>query len=275
MISVDQFGWCQLGNQLFQWAMLRAMSARRGYEFRLPVNLELPKTKGRTELGCFRLQYAALRPEDSVRLRHKYSETTKGFDPNVFDQPDETLFTGFFQTEKYFADIAPQIRAEARFLPKIEATAERYIGFLRGQYPGRSIVAMHVRRGDYLKRWARKKLRVMRAKYFFAATEMLPPGDNLFLVFSDDMRWCRRKIRHRRWAIEYCQTDSHVLDLAIMSRCDHFIISPSSFSWWGAWLAANPRKVVVAPKPWFGPKMEPDFADSPDIAPPSWLRLAA
>jgi hypothetical protein len=38
MISVDRFGWSQLGNQLFQWAMLRAVSARHGFEMRLPIN---------------------------------------------------------------------------------------------------------------------------------------------------------------------------------------------------------------------------------------------
>jgi hypothetical protein len=55
-----------------------------------------------------------------------------------------------------------------------------------------------------------------------------------------------------------------------MSRCEHNIISNSSFSWWGAWLNRNPKKIVVAPAQWFGPGNA--HLPEHDIIPKDWKK---
>jgi hypothetical protein len=111
--------------------------------------------------------------------------------------------------------------------------------------PG-SCSAVHIRRGDYAEEWR--------------GHGMLPPAwymnnwpHGRVLVFSDEPKWCEQNlpgvvVHNEDW-----------VDLMLMSLCQQFTISNSSFAWWAAWISGKP---VVAPAPWF-PGQEfniyPDF----------------
>jgi Glycosyl transferase family 11. len=42
--------------------------------------------------------------------------------------------------------------------------------------------------------------------------------------------------------------NSVINDFNLFSYCKHFIVGPSSFHWWGAWLNQNPNKICIRPK---------------------------
>ena len=51
-------------------------------------------------------------------------------------------------------------------------------------------------------------------------------------------------------AVESGREENGYLDMYLMSRCRHYIIANSSFSWWGAWLGASRDKRIIAPSKW-------------------------
>ena len=89
------------------------------------------------------------------------------------------------------------------------------------------------------------------------------------LVFSDDSVWARSNL-NLEGDVEYIESTDSVsswIDMARMSRCQHFIISNSSYSWWGAWLSDHPSKIVIAPNFWLQGRPTIDLG----LCPEAWI----
>lgn len=55
-------------------------------------------------------------------------------------------------------------------------------------------------------------------------------------------------------------------DMYLMSKCKHHIIANSTFSWWGAYLNQDKRKIVICP-----PKLTNVEKDSSNLFPEEWI----
>jgi hypothetical protein len=106
-----------------------------------------------------------------------------------------------------------------------------------------SKTAVHVRRGDYL---SDRSHRPCPLGYYEQAIELIQAQapSTQFVVFSDDIAWCRQHLTLP--GAYYVTGNPDWLDLALMSHCEHHICANSTFSWWGAFLSADPSPIV----PW-------------------------
>jgi hypothetical protein len=71
------------------------------------------------------------------------------------------------------------------------------------------------------------------------------------LVFSDDIKWCQAELDLRG---DVGFVDPAIPDLdqfVLLSRCRHFLISNSTFSWWAAYLNQGDDTITIAPRYWF------------------------
>ena len=105
-------------------------------------------------------------------------------------------------------------------------------------------VSIHVRRTDYLD--ANRVQYTLPMNYYEKAMAYFP--NDRFLVFSDDMEWCKQNFTGDRF--DFSEGNNEVDDMNLMACCKHNIISNSTFSTWAALLNPNPDKIVIAPLKW-------------------------
>jgi hypothetical protein len=130
-------------------------------------------------------------------------------------------------------------------------------------------VAIHVRLGDYLDI---DELNVVDKDYFLRAIEMVEGKnpDSNYWIFTNDESLSRSYLPGG--IIERCRFIPQSLNSAqtieVMWLCDSYIISNSTFSWWGAFLSICETPFVIAPKKWFKNLEEPV-----NVCPPEWIKL--
>ena len=230
MISFNNLGNLgRLANQMFQYASLKGIARNRGYDFSIPpVNVfgKRDPVVATAELNIY----------DVFGLDKK---NTVGLFPNC---PDNIDIFGYYQTHKYFEHIEDELREDFTFDADLVKSCKE---FLEYTYVYRDVIALHIRRGDYV---SNPNLPSQPMEYYQRGLEMLPDLD--VIVFSDDAEWCKQQEIFSSDRFSISEGNTTDADLCLMSMCQYHIIANSSFSWWGAWLARS--KKVIAPKNWFG-----------------------
>lgn len=180
-------------------------------------------------------------------------------------------FKGFYQNERYFADIADEVRSTFRF--DLSAASPHTLTLRDTILANPHSVSIHVRRGDYLHpQFYEAYGKSCPLDYYCQAIAEALQHDVQahFYLFSDDVPWCLAHLPLRPDQLTAVQhntgTDSWQ-DMMLMSLCQHNIIANSTFSWWAAWLNAHPHKRVYCPQQWTHSN------DSNVICPPQWLRI--
>ena len=171
---------------------------------------------------------------------------TDGYTPARRGPSRDFLAWGYFQSERYFADAAGTIRRELR--AKTPPTGPFAAAIAAARWP----VAVHLRRGDYLKP-ENEILQVCTPEYYAAAVAAVAaakPEAELF-VFTDDEPWAREHLPTAGLPATILPQGAAANDLALMQRCRGFVLSNSTYSWWAQYLADAPDKIVWAPDRWY------------------------
>ena len=112
----------RLGNQMFQYASLRGIAARRGYDFGIPPSSFRNEWTDHQLFQVFDLPN--LLRQNIKYLDNGYApeagESFFHFDELLFNQcPNDVSLIGYFQSEKYFVNIKDSIKEDFTFKEEI------------------------------------------------------------------------------------------------------------------------------------------------------------
>lgn len=255
-----------LGNQMFMYAAGRALAARIGARLVLDVSRFPRDTVYRRTYGLDRFPIHAAVDQGSsllgllpLRLTNKAERVIRGSPalrrlcgvidetqpagPTIFAPPaNRTLYLdGYWQSERYFADHADLIAREVMPPRPDDDTSQAELERIAA---AALPVAVCVRFYSDVPGVEIDRPGILEAYRSALVEHRRRHGDATYFVFSDEPQ---------SFADAGCLgVPFHVVGhgrrnedkLYTLSRCAHFILSFSSYHWWGAWLSGDPRKQV-------------------------------
>ena len=293
MVTIELMG--GLGNQMFQFALaLKIKSLGRNVCIR---PLFANGSSRKYELDCFEgvrkcdipISYDDVEDDNGDLIRRIkrlfvkrkpdiYSDRIIEYQPEVLEY-DNVILSGYWQNEKYFADIREKILNTYSFQKELsEKWKKMFYETCHVPFDAEceNSVSIHVRRTDYvLPQYEVLYGGICTIEYYKKAmTYCIEKLNNpIFYFFSDDMKWVKDELVPRLvrcglsdYRLIDAECDDVAKDMWMMSRCRHHIIANSTYSWWGAWLGDNKDKIVVAPSKWMN-----KYSD--DVICKDWYRI--
>jgi|LakMenEpi03Aug12_release.lakeMendotaPanAssembly.Ray.scaffolds.fasta_scaffold19120_12 hypothetical protein len=233
--KLGKYGW--LGNQMFQFAFLYHIGKKKniqiGFDFK--YNSLLSK--------MFKLP---AENSDDIKQNTLFLQTdnSETIDASLIN--DGTDILGYFQNADYIKENEYDLRNIFTFDKEKHNTCINFIKKLKEE-KNKELVAIHVRRGDYLHPIAKHIHYVCDENYFQRAVNFFGPN-YFYIIFTDDKLWCSHVFKQIPNII---MNNDPEIDFILMSLCDHNIISNSSYSWWASWINENLDKKIVAPNKWY------------------------
>ena len=284
-----------LGNQMFQYALGRALAHMNNTELKLDIG-EFEK---HYKLHRYSLQHlnidAEIATSDEINrlksgnesrlispllkvfrkiykknaVRNYVTENKFSFDASILSLGDNAYLDGYWQSEKYFIDIQDIIRQEFRLKTPPDWNNESIIE----QIGTVNSVAVHIRRGDYVSDQNANSVHgTASLEYYTKAAKKIMNSTKspIFFIFSDDPEWVKKNLNlpSSMIFVDHNGPEKNYEDLRLMSLCKHHIIANSTFSWWGTWLAKHKDQKVIAPLRWFN-----NDVNTNDLIPDRWERI--
>lgn len=269
-----------LGNQLFQYAAAYSLAKRLDQELKLDSSFFPGQTLRGFKLGQLNVSYTKKVEVQSYSIelyKNKYLnkllrkanirvlpcssntqyllETRSDIVPEFFKINQKNIYMdGYYQSEKYFREYKKDLIAQ--FTPNYQSE-EEYEKVL-SEITSCEAVAVHVRRGDFLKAQndANPNHYLLGEQYYHNALKYMDKQveNPIYYWFSDDIEWVKKNFGEKEnFRFVSLKTKHGDIDeMMLMKNCHHIISANSTFSWWASWLNEYEDAIHVCPARRYG-----------------------
>ena len=206
----------------------------------------------------------------------KYYDIYKNlsFDDNLFME-------GHFESEKYFKKYRNELLNEFEFKNLDILKNNNYIKDVNNK----NSVAICLRQNRYVEgrgqntQFNREKswnFTLEQINYINKSVKYIKskiPNPTFFLWSNDFSNISKKQFSFVYKEVKVSDDDEAykpVKSLFILSQCNHFIVTTSTFNWWGAWLSDRSSKIILRPSKKF---FNDFYLNNLDFWPPNWNKV--
>ncbi len=278
-----------IGNQLFMYAHAYALSKKinydlyidntsgyfqkkniRSYELdKFNINTSLSDKKYRFDSFLLNLNRNLLKKIDTYKTNKSFlieskdrNKITNYYDTAKLNFSDTLYVEGYYETEKYFKDFANDLKKKFTINEKYLEKNNKYIDLVKNS----NSVSISVRQHRFSERRQinySKSIKftqnttdyINKAVIFFK--NKIPNAK--FFIWSNDFTGLDEYFDENEFTFIKNNTNKSINDFNLFKYAKHFIVGPTSFHWWGAWLNQNRNKICVRPPDNLNPSNNKNF----------------
>ena len=286
-----------IGNQLFMYA--NAYSLSKSYNYQLFIDNTSGYFKKKDQLRTYELNNFLLE-ENLATSDLKFDTHSKNLKRKILikldkfrnyrsfilekkDANKKTFFTkinlenysnklfleGHFESEKYFYEYKDDLKKIFKVKNNLLENNNLYMNDIKNN----NSVSICVRQNRYSEGRLKnndKSLKFTKDTIDYihrAITYIKKKIDNpMFFVWSNDFKNLREHFNEKEYVFVENSINKSLNDFHLFNFSKHFIVGPTSFHWWGAWLNNNPNKICLRPK-----NINP--SNNKDFWPNEWISI--
>ena len=184
---------------------------------------------------------------------------------------------GYFESENYFKDYRSDLIKEFSFksAPNLKDNTYKKIidtaNVVSIAFRGNRFSEFSDSEKNNLRLQKTLNFEKLAVKYIYRGVEYFKSKiqNPRFLLWSDNFENLEQYFDPKIFTFVQNEKEKKIfLDFFLMRQCKYFIVGPTSFHWWPAWLCNHKEKIILCPK-----DLELNVSSNLNYWPESWIKI--